>query len=150
MYGGRQFSSYDQGWLGWFCEQAVLTKQGKLEKPFTISGNGKQVRDVLHAEDMVNLYFLAAKEINSIAGQIFNIGGGMQNSLSLLELLNFLEKELDVKLNYEQLPPRASDQKVFVADIAKIHKLIGWQPKVSKEAGIKKMLEWVKSKNQIL
>jgi CDP-paratose 2-epimerase len=150
MYGGRQFSSYDQGWLGWFCEQAVLTKQAKLEKPFTISGNGKQVRDVLHAEDMVNLYFLAAKEINSIAGQVFNIGGGMQNSLSLLELLNFLEKELDVKLNYEQLPPRASDQKVFVADIAKIHKLIGWQPKVSKEAGIKKMLEWVKSKNQIL
>lgn len=146
MYGGRQFATSDQGWLGWFCQQAVLAKNNQLQKPFTISGNGKQVRDVLYAQDMVDLYFAALEKINDISGQAFNIGGGMGSSLSLLELFDLLEKELNVKLNYEQLPTRASDQKVFVANLSKINKLIGWQPKVSKEEGIRKMIEWIKNK----
>jgi CDP-paratose 2-epimerase len=147
MYGGRQFSTFDQGWLGWFCEQAVLSKLGKLSKPFTISGNGKQVRDVLHSQDMVALYFKAAENISSIAGEVFNIGGGQENSLSLIELFSILEKQLEVKLSFTQLPTRQSDQKVFVADIAKAKRLIGWEPKVLAKEGIRQMLEWVKSIN---
>lgn len=143
MYGGRQFATFDQGWVGWFCVQALEEKSGKLKKPFTISGNGKQVRDVLHAEDMVNLYYSLTENISTVAGQVFNIGGGVDNSLSLLELFDLLEKELSVKLKFEQLPPRSSDQKVFVADLTKIHKIIGWQPKVNKLSGIQKMLEWL-------
>jgi CDP-paratose 2-epimerase len=148
MYGGQQYSTYDQGWIGWFCEQAIKTKLGKLDKPFTISGNGKQVRDVLYCDDMVNLYFKALKNIENIKGKAFNIGGGMENSLSLLELFLFLEKELDIKLNFITLPPRESDQKVFVADISKAKNLIGWEPKIDKISGIKKMLEWVSGLNK--
>ena len=142
MYGGRQFATYDQGWVGWFCQKAIETKKGILKKPFTISGNGKQVRDVLHADDVIKLYFKTMENINKAKGQAFNIGGGMGNSLSLLELFDFLERELDVRLSYTKLPWRASDQKVFVADIAKAKNLIGWQPKVSLEEGIVKTYQW--------
>lgn len=145
MYGARQFGTYDQGWISWFCQKAVETKHDK-GTTFTISGNGKQVRDVLHAEDMINLYIAAPKHIEKAKGQVFNIGGGMANSLSLLELFAFLETELDVKLNYTRLPPRESDQKVFVADIAKASKTFEWTPQVSKEDGIRKMLKWVDKK----
>lgn len=144
MYGSRQFGTFDQGWISWFCQQAVNTVKDPATR-FTISGNGKQVRDVLHADDMVALYLSAAKHINEIKGQAFNIGGGMQNSLSLLELFAFLEKELNIKLHYTQLPPRESDQKIFVADIAKASHLLNWTPKVDKESGIRRMLKWVKN-----
>lgn len=146
MYGARQFGTYDQGWISWFCQKAVETKYDK-NTTFTISGNGKQVRDVLHAEDMINLYISAPKHIDKAKGQVFNIGGGMENSLSLLELFSFLEKELNAKLNYTKLPPRESDQKIFVADITKASKTFEWKPVISKEDGIKKMLLWVDRKN---
>ncbi|MBD3842672.1 MAG: GDP-mannose 4,6-dehydratase [Campylobacterales bacterium] len=143
MFGGRQFATYDQGWIGWFTQQAINIKKGTQKEPFTISGNGKQVRDLLYASDCVDLYLKASQKIDMIKGQAFNIGGGMQNSSSLLELFSFLETELDIKMVYTQLPPRESDQKVFVADITKAKELIGWEPKVSKEEGIRKMIEWV-------
>lgn len=142
MYGSRQYSTTDQGWLGWFCEQAIATKRNPSHT-FTISGNGKQVRDVLHADDMINLYFSAVKKIDTIQGQVFNIGGGVEFSLSLLELFTILEKELDIKLNYTRLPARESDQKVFIANIDKAKRLIGWEPKVSHHQGIKGMIDWV-------
>ena len=142
MYGARQFGTYDQGWISWFCQKAIETKYDK-NTTFTISGNGKQVRDVLHAEDMIKLYISAPKHIDRAKGQVFNIGGGFNNSLSLLELFEFLEKELNVKLNYTQLPPRESDQKIFVADIKKANEIFEWKPQVSKEEGIRKMLTWV-------
>lgn len=146
MYGGRQFATYDQGWIGWFCAQALETNLGKLEKPFTISGNGKQVRDLLYADDMVNLYYTLLENSKKVQGQAFNIGGGMKNSLSLLELFDLLEKELYVRLKYTQLPPRLSDQKVFVADLSKIKNFTGWQPKIDKEIGLKKILDWLQNK----
>ncbi len=143
MYGGRQFATYDQGWIGWFCQKAIETQKGTLKEVFTISGNGKQVRDVLHADDMIKLYFAAIKNISNIKGQAINIGGGIENSLSLLELFALLEKELNIDLHYEKLPPRESDQRIFVADITKAKELIGWNPEVSKENGVKKMIGWV-------
>jgi len=141
MYGARQFATYDQGWIGWFCQKAVEQKNGSKEL-FTISGNGKQVRDLLYVDDLVGLYLSTVKNIKKMSGQVFNIGGGMGNSLSLLELFDFLGRELNVKLLYRQLPPRESDQRVFVADITKIQKRIGWMPKVNKEDGVRKMLQW--------
>lgn len=143
MFGGRQFATYDQGWVGWFVQKAVEIKINILKEPFTISGNGKQVRDLLYASDCVDLYLMASQKIDVIKGQAFNIGGGMQNSYSLLELFYFLEKELDIQMKYRQLPPRESDQNIFVADISKAKKLIGWEPKISKEEGVKKMIEWI-------
>ncbi len=145
MFGGRQFATYDQGWIGWFVQQAIDIKNGTLTEPFTISGNGKQVRDIAYAEDMVELYLLASQKIDAIKGQAFNVGGGIENSSSLLELFAFLEKELDITMNYTQLPVRESDQKIFVADLSKVKALIGWEPKITKEEGIRKMVQWVSS-----
>ena len=145
MFGGRQFATYDQGWIGWFTQQAINIKNGTQKEPFTISGNGKQVRDIAYASDMIDLYLKASKKIDSIKGQAFNVGGGMANSSSLLELFHFLENELDIEMKYKQLPVRESDQKIFVADLTKIKKLIDWEPKISKEEGIKKMIDWISS-----
>ena len=142
MFGGRQFATIDQGWLGWFTQKAVEIKNGTAKEPFTISGNGKQVRDLLYASDCVALYLQAAEKIESIKGQAFNIGGGYKNSSSLLELFKFFEKELNIEINFIKLPPRESDQRVFVADISKAQKLIDWHPAVNKEQGIIKMIEW--------
>jgi len=147
MFGGRQFSTYDQGWLGWFTAQAIQIKEGTQKEPFTISGNGKQVRDLLHADDVTALYLKAAEKIEIIKGQAFNVGGGIENSFSLLELFSFLESELDIKMEYTQLPFRESDQRVFVADISKAKELIGWKTRVSKEKGIYKMIDWVSKQN---
>lgn len=145
MYGGRQFATYDQGWIGWFCQKAAETRLGLLKEPFTISGTGKQVRDVLHADDMISLYFAALERGEEIGGQVFNIGGGMANSLSLLELFDLLQELIGKPLNFTRLPPRESDQRLFVADIAKAARLIGWQPKVSARDGVTRMLEWTET-----
>lgn len=145
IYGGRQFSTFDQGWLGWFCAKALQAGKGLLKEPFTISGNGKQVRDLLFVDDMVSLYFTVTGMIDKAKGNVFNIGGGMQNSLSLLELFEILDNKLEVKLNYTQLPWRYSDQKIFVADIRKINDLCGWSPKVNKIEGIDKVIGWLRA-----
>jgi CDP-paratose 2-epimerase len=142
MYGGRQFATYDQGWVGWFCQKANEAAQGSQQK-FTISGDGKQVRDVLHAEDIVSLYFTALSQIAEVTGNAFNIGGGIEASLSLLELFALLESITGAKLNYDKLPPRESDQRVFVADLSKVQQLLAWQPKVSSREGVTKMMQWV-------
>lgn len=144
MYGGRQFATYDQGWIGWFCQKAEECRTGKLKEPFTISGTGKQVRDVLHADDMKRLYVAAVANINKAKGQAFNIGGGQANSLSLLELFTLLEDITGARLNYKQLPARESDQRVFVADVSKARRLLGWEPQVSSRQGILQMVDWVR------
>jgi len=146
MFGGRQFATFDQGWLGWFTQKAIEIKNGTAKEPFTISGNGKQVRDLLYASDCVALYLQAAERIEKIQGMAFNIGGGIENSSSLLELFRFLEQELDIEMKFKQHPPRESDQRVFVADIKKAQTHIDWSPSVKKEDGIRKMIDWVAKK----
>ena len=145
MYGSRQFVTYDQGWVGWFVAKAIEKFRNPNCDPFTISGNGKQVRDLLQAQDMINLYFSALEHVDDIYGQAYNIGGTMKQSLSLLELFSMLEEILNIKLKYTVLPPRQSDQKVFVADITKIKNRLGWEPKVSALQGVTQMVEWVKT-----
>jgi CDP-paratose 2-epimerase len=142
MYGGRQFATYGQGWVGWFCQKAVEEKKGLLKEPFTVSGNGKQVRDVLYASDIVNVYFAALKNIDKARGQIFNIGAGVENSLSLLELFSLLRQELGIEIKYKQIPWRESDQKVFIADSSKAKKVLGWAPQINCKNGVKKMVDW--------
>lgn len=143
MYGGRQFATYDQGWVGWFTQKALEIRDNKLEKPFTISGNGKQVRDLLFATDCVELYLIASRNIESLKGQAFNIGGGINNSFSILELFSFFESKLKIKMTYTQLPSRESDQLVFVADTKKIKSLTEWNPKITKEKGITEIINWL-------
>jgi CDP-paratose 2-epimerase len=145
MYGARQFATYEQGWVGWFCQKAMETKRGVLKKPFTISGNGKQVRDLLYSEDMKRLYFSAVEHIEQAKGQAFNIGGGMENSLSLIELFAVLEELTGCKLLYKPIEWRQSDQKIFVADNKKAQKYFNWRPGVNSKEGVSNLLNWIET-----
>lgn len=149
IYGGRQYATYNQGWVGWFCQQVLLQKQqyhsGLAIEPFTISGDGKQVRDLLYAEDIVKNYrlaYAASTQSDICIGQAFNIGGGMENSLSLLELFSELERLTGITPKFTSLPARASDQKVFVANNNKAKQCYGWTPQISTKIGIANMLNW--------
>jgi CDP-paratose 2-epimerase len=153
IYGGRQFATFDQGWIGWFCQKALEQKKdyakGLDPQPFTIAGTGKQVRDVLHADDLIRLYRAAYQHRDQVAGEIFNIGGGAPNSLSLLELFALLQELLDMDkpMLYRRLPRRQSDQDFFVANILKAEAHMAWKPDKSARIGIGHMLEWVSKKN---
>ncbi len=144
VYGGRQFFTYDQGWVGWFCAQAIKHKLIKKTK-FSISGNGKQVRDLVHIEDITRLYRLSFKNFKKLKGNAYNIGGGLKNSLSIIELINFLEKKLNIKLNYHKINNRLYDQKIFISDNKKIYKDLKWKPNIDYKKGLDQMLKWIKS-----
>jgi CDP-paratose 2-epimerase len=131
IYGYRQFGIEDQGWVAWFTIAAMM------DKPLTIYGDGKQVRDVLFIEDLADAYEGAIKNIDKVKGQAFNIGGGPKNTMSLLELIKFLEKFFGKKIPLKFSDWRPGDQPVFVCDIAKAKKVFGWVPKTSPEAGVK-------------
>jgi CDP-paratose 2-epimerase len=148
IYGGRQISTFGQGWVGWFCQKALDT----LEDPttsFTINGDGKQVRDLLHVSDAVACYLAAHEHVAEARGQAFNIGGGYENSMSLRELFLHLEHEIGVKMNPRELPWRANDQKYFVADNSKAGKYIDWSPRMCKKQGIADAIEWERSRRVI-
>lgn len=141
MYGGRQFATSDQGWVGWFCQKAIESMGAKRPR-FTINGDGKQVRDVLHGDDLVAAYVAAAREIERTAGQAYNIGGGVANALSLVELFAILERQTGAQMSYTRLDWRAGDQKVFVADVTKAARDFSWGPQVDFERGIATMVDW--------
>jgi len=150
IFGGRQFASFDQGWVGWFCQKAIEQKRahqaGQTPEPFTIAGTGKQVRDVLHADDLISLYRAAYDHREQMNGEIFNIGGGPANSLSLLELFALLAELVSIPaLVYTPTPRRASDQDCFIAAIGKAERLLGWTPAITCRAGITSMLEWTET-----
>jgi CDP-paratose 2-epimerase len=143
IFGLRQFPTYDQGWIGWFCKKAIDAKRTPGLPPFTISGSGKQVRDVLFGADAQACYFAACRQIETARGQVFNIGGGMVNSLSLLELFRLLEELLDVELRYTILPAREGDQKVFVSNLQKVRTALSWAPTIAAATGVRAMVEWL-------
>jgi CDP-paratose 2-epimerase len=147
MYGGRQFATFDQGWIGWFCLKAL--EMADVEAPpFTISGDGKQVRDVLHADDLIRAYVQAVEHDTCTAGQIYNIGGGRANSLSLLELFSLLERLVGVPMRFTRLDWRPGDQRVFVANCRKAQGDMDWWPTIAAEEGIRRMLDWSRERVQ--
>jgi CDP-paratose 2-epimerase len=143
IYGTRQFGIEDQGWISWFC---LATLRGQK---FTIFGDGKQIRDTLWVGDLVDAYEAALGRIDSVAGEVFNIGGGPSNTLSLLELVAMLEKHFGRKLNPPHADWRPGDQRVFVADVGKAGRLLGWRPKISTAEGVGKLLEWIGENKQL-
>lgn len=149
IYGGRQFATFDQGWVGWFCRQALVQQRDPSAAPFTIAGSGKQVRDLLFVDDAVDAYFAAATHIAEARGQAFNIGGGMPNSSSLLELFGQLGALTGTTLRYEQLPWRDHDQRFFVAGNGKARRLLDWAPRVGKAEGVARMMEWTSAQDDV-
>lgn len=148
IYGGRQFATFDQGWVGWFVlqclRQAAERAAGRDPTPFTISGDGKQVRDLLHADDIVRNYRLAAGS-DACVGRAFNIGGGPGNSLSLLELFDELAALTGHRPTFTHVAPRISDQRVFIADVRRAEGVYGWAPRVDRRDGLARMLTWAET-----
>ncbi|MCC7290218.1 GDP-mannose 4,6-dehydratase [bacterium] len=142
IYGYRQFGVEDQGWVAWFT---IATMHNKA---ITIYGDGKQTRDVLFIDDLVRAYEMAF-ESNSTNGQIYNVGGGSQNQMSLLELISFLEGFFNKKIRYNFGEWRPGDQKVFVCDITKAHQSFGWKPEIGVKEGVGKLFEWIKANKKL-
>jgi CDP-paratose 2-epimerase len=140
IYGTRQFGVEDQGWIAWFTIATLTDKQ------ITIYGDGKQVRDVLWITDLIKAFDSFLKKGGS---GVYNIGGGCENTLSLLELLDLLQGETgkQSRISYENW--RSGDQKVYISDISKAEKELKWRPEVSVRDGVKKLVEWV-TENKIL
>ncbi|MBX3047857.1 MAG: SDR family NAD(P)-dependent oxidoreductase [Anaerolineales bacterium] len=140
IYGQRQFGVEDQGWLAWFVIAAVLGKA------ITIYGDGKQVRDMLHVSDLIAAYDAAIAQGQQVAGQIFNMGGGPQHTLSIwAECGPLLEKQLGRKIPVEYGPVRPGDQAVYISDIRKAKQALGWQPKMGVEQGAAELVDWVEA-----
>ncbi len=138
VYGGHQRAREDHGWVAYFVRMAVE------KKPFRIFGNGKQVRDLLHVDDLLRLYRIIARlpDRSPVFGQAFNVGGGPERSLSLLELFHLLRSRYGHTLRYRSEPPRPADQRVFVADCRRLAALTGWQPRVGLEEGLDRIHTW--------
>ncbi|MHA1632916.1 MAG: NAD-dependent epimerase/dehydratase family protein [Candidatus Freyarchaeota archaeon] len=142
IYGERQFGTEEQGWVSWFT---ISCLKGQ---PITIYGDGKQVRDVLYVGDLVKAYdaFIRRK----VESDVFNIGGGIENTISLLELLKILEEMTGVRATISFSNWRMADQKVYISDISKAKEKLNWKPETPLLQGIKKLINWVESSIHIL
>lgn len=143
IYGPRQFGIEDQGWVAWFTIATLA------DKPITIYGDGRQVRDVLYIDDLVAAFKLATAQIEKTKGKIYNIGGGIGNTMSLLELVEFLKQYhgKDIKPTFGDWRP--GDQPVYISDIAKAKAEFGWQPTVTVKDGVKKLTRWVRQNRSL-
>jgi CDP-paratose 2-epimerase len=144
IYGPRQFGVEDQGWLAWMIIAAVTGR------PITIYGDGKQVRDVLHVDDLLDAYDAAITRIDTAKGQVFNIGGGVKNVLAIwAEFGPLLERLLGRKIPVADADWRPGDQRVFYADVRKARSELGWEPRIDFADGIRRLLEWVQENQEL-
>jgi CDP-paratose 2-epimerase len=137
IYGPHQFGNEDQGWVAHFLIQALQ------DNPITIYGNGKQVRDILFVEDLVDAFVLAQKNIDKIAGQAFNIGGGPDNTVSLIEILDLIKEKTGKVMDITFEEWRTGDQQYYVSNTAKFKTATGWKPKYSVYDGVEGLLSWL-------
>jgi len=137
IYGYHQMGTEDQGWVAHFLLRALSGK------PLVLYGDGRQVRDLLFAEDLVDAFLLAQSNVHTLSGQAFNIGGGLGNTLSLLELLDLMQlihgKRPEVKME----PWRCADQRYYVSDTRKFKAATGWSPKVNARQGVERLYRWL-------
>lgn len=144
IYGPRQFGVEDQGWVAWMVIAAVTGR------PLTIYGDGKQIRDVLHVDDLLNAYDAVIDKIDQSKGKVYNLGGGPRNTMSIwCEFGPLLERLLGKPVSVKQGDWRPGDQKVFVADIRKAADDLGWQPKIGVQAGVASLVEWVQTNREL-
>jgi CDP-paratose 2-epimerase len=144
IYGPRQFGVEDQGWVAHFVLSAILGK------PITIYGDGYQVRDLLYIDDLISAFDNALAKIDKVSGEVYNIGGGPKNTISVWtefsKLLGKINGDLP-KITYEK--ERPGDQRVYISDISKAKRDLGWQPKVPVKEGIKRLILWVSQNREL-
>ena len=137
IYGYRQFGAEDQGWVAWFSIAS------QLGRPITVYGDGKQIRDVLWIDDLLDAFDAVAAKIDVTAGQVYNVGGGPNNTLSLRELLTYLGERQGSEIRFRSEDWRPGDQKVFVSDIRLAGRDLQWAPKVNRKQGLDLLYDWV-------
>lgn len=137
IYGPGQWGATEQGWLGYFC-RLVASNQ-----PITIFGNGKQVRDPLYIDDLVDVVQYQIEHIDKLAGQVFNVGGGVANAVSLLEVCNYLMAQY----SFDSI--RVADMLWYVTNNRKIFEATGWTPRTDLSSGIDQTLDWVRRELQV-
>jgi len=143
IYGPRQFGVEDQGWVAHFVISAVMGRR------ISIYGDGRQARDILHIDDLLDVYDRAIERIDVCRGQAYNIGGGPGNAISLLELIYRLEASLDRAIPLYFGEWRPGDQKVYISDIRKAQRELGWSPRVSVNDGLASLQEWVETNREL-
>jgi CDP-paratose 2-epimerase len=137
IYGLHQFGNEDQGWVAHFLIRAIA------DAPITIYGDGKQVRDILFIDDLVDAFMLAQENMLKLTGQAFNMGGGSRNTISLLELLDTIEEVHEKRPEVIFDNWRAADQQYYVSDTRKFTEATGWKPKTSVQDGIAQLYHWL-------
>jgi CDP-paratose 2-epimerase len=137
IYGPHQFGTEDQGWVAHFAIQALE------DRPLTIYGDGRQVRDVLFVDDLADAMLLAHERISDTAGQAYNIGGGPSNTVSLLELIDLLAERVGRRPAVRIEPWRPADQRYYVSDVRRFARTTGWRPRVTVRDGVARLLDWL-------
>jgi CDP-paratose 2-epimerase len=137
IYGPHQYGTEDQGWVAHFAIRAIE------DKPITIYGNGKQVRDILFVEDLAEAMILAQQNMSKISGQAFNIGGGVNNTISLLELLDLLGEYRGQRIPISFGDWRTGDQQYYVSDTRKFQEITGWKQRHNVQQGVGKLYRWL-------
>jgi CDP-paratose 2-epimerase len=136
LYGPHQLGTEDQGWVAHF---ALAALQGR---PLTIYGDGRQVRDILYADDAVAAYCALLDNLPELAGSAFNLGGGPRNAVSLLALLDHLGELLGRPVEYRFADWRVGDQRYYVSDTAALETATGWRARVGWRQGVSRLLRW--------
>jgi CDP-paratose 2-epimerase len=144
IYGERQFGVEEQGWISHFIYSALKNEV------LNIFGNGKQVRDILYISDLIQVFKSFIGRFSKSNKNVFCIGGGPQNTISILELVEMLEVLLDkeIKIKFKEWRPK--DQKVYISDITKATKLLNWKPKIKPITGVEKVVKWMRNNQKIL
>ena len=138
IYGPHQFGTEDQGWVAHFLIRALQ------ETPICVFGDGKQVRDVLFVDDLVDAFLCAHADIGRLSGRAFNIGGGVENTVSLVELLDIITEQNGRRPEVEFGPWRRGDQRYYVSDTSSFTKATGWQPRTAPPEGVARLLDWLR------
>jgi CDP-paratose 2-epimerase len=142
IYGPHQCGNEDQGWVAHFLLSALRGE------PIIIYGDGKQVRDVLYVDDLVDAMVRALDDIEATQGRAFNIGGGAANALSLLDLLDLIQRLAGGRADVRYAPWRKGDQRYYVSNTRSFAEATGWKPRMSPEAGVERLYRWLQENRQ--
>jgi CDP-paratose 2-epimerase len=143
IYGPHQFGNEDQGWVAHFLIRALAGE------PITLYGDGMQVRDILYVDDLVDAFLLAHAHMPKIGGQAFNIGGGVGNTMSLLQLLDLIEEFGGVRPLTRFGAWRPGDQRYYVSDVRKMREATGWTPRVGVREGVRRLHDWLRENSVV-
>jgi len=134
--GPRQFGNEDQGWVAHFLYSAIQGKQ------ISIYGDGRQVRDVLAVQDLIRAFEAVYQQRNTTAGEIYNVGGGARNAVSLLEVIDYIKTLLHKQVSFRFHPSRPGDQQIYVSNFSKLRQDVGWTPEIRVQQTIENICEW--------